>query len=225
LNISGITAFLVLVGLASPAFAGAWLREKGAGFSSVSASTAMAQNITQTTYLEYGVRDDLTLGAEVGFTTNVDGTQTGTAAIFLRRPIGAAGGPHTWSYELGMGASWGNYTVNPFLKTGLSWGRGYKIRDLNGWIAVDASVLFDVYDADHSAKIDSTIGLNFTDRFAGMIQIFHTGNAGGPTTSVAPSFVVKPLRNKPAIRLQIGGEAQIGHPQSASLKLSLWRDF
>jgi len=225
LNILLIVAFSVSVSLATPAFSGAWLREKGTGFSSVSASAAVARNVTQTIYLEYGVREDLTLGAEVGSTFNANGTQSGSATVFLRRPIRANDGPNVWSYELGIGAGWTGYAISPSSKTGLSWGRGYKINQMNGWMAVDASVLLDVYSADYSAKIDATIGLNFNGHLAGMIQIFHTENASGPATSIAPSFVVKPLTDKPALRLQVGGETQVGRPQNVAFKISLWRDF
>jgi len=173
LNILLIVAFSVSVSLATPAFSGAWLREKGTGFSSVSASAEIAQNITQTIYLEYGVREDLTLGAEVGSTLSANGTQSGSATVFLRRPIRANDGPTVWSYELGIGAGWTGYAISPSLKTGLSWGRGYKINQMNGWMAVDASVLLDVYSADYSAKIDATFIGPFDKTIIDIVAMHH----------------------------------------------------
>lgn len=225
MKVHRILALLISVLLAGPALSGAWLREKGTRFSSVTASAQVAAKVTQTTYFEYGIRDDLTLGAEVAFATFYDGSQSGSATAFLRRPIRAKGLPGVWAYELGLGAEWSGQILRPFVKTGLSWGRGYQINQLNGWVAVDASVRFDVYFADHTTKIDSTVGLNFSDSFAGMLQIFHAANTDNVTTSIAPSIVLKPLKDKPEIRLQIGGEAQLGQAGNPAINLSLWRDF
>ena len=209
----------------STANAGAWLREKGSGFSSVTASSTLFRDISQTTYFEYGVRDDLTLGAEVAFFTSAAGVQSGSAKIFLRRPIGKRDRPSVWSYELGMGADWSSDGIRPNLQAALSWGRGYQLKHLNGWIAVDGSILLGVYDANHTAKIDSTIGLNFNERFAGMIQVFHSEMVNINATSIAPSILVRPIKRRPDIRLQIGGETQMGNADNSVLKLSIWREF
>lgn len=209
----------------STATAGAWLREKGSGFSSVATSSTLFRDISQTTYVEYGVRDDLTLGAEVAFFTFATGVQSGSGRIFLRRPIGKRDRPSVWSYELGMGADWSVEGVRPNLRAALSWGRGYQLKHLNGWIAVDGSILLDVYGTNHTVKIDSTIGLNFNKRFAGMVQVFHADLVNSDATSIAPSILVRPIKNKPNIRLQIGGETQLGNAANSAFKISFWREF
>lgn len=219
-----ILAFLISAMLASPAASGAWMREKGTQFSSHSFSITPSYDASQTTFLEYGARDDLVLGAEISFTAPPHSDTSGSARVFLRRPLLGTDRPSVWAYELGFGISWAGDVTNPNLRTGLSWGRGYKLGQRNGWMAVDASIMFDLYQADQTVKIDSTIGLNFNDRFSGMFQVFHTVTPSTQLTLVAPSIVFRPLKNKPAIRVQICGETQIGNLRNAAFKISLWRD-
>lgn len=209
----------------STATAGAWLREKGTGFSSITTSGTLSRDFSETTYWEYGVRDDLTLGVEAAFFTFASGAQSGSGMVFLRRPIGKRDRPSVWAYELSMGADWSGVAVRPNIRGALSWGRGYQLRQLNGWMAVDGSIKLDVYDASHTIKIDSTVGLNFNDRFSGMIQVFHANTANSTATSIAPSFVVKPIKSKPNIRLQIGGGTELGDVINTGFKISFWREF
>jgi len=220
-----LLAALIVLTCTCPAFAGAWLREKGAGFSSVTGSATLGGDIAESSYLEFGARDDLTFGVEIGFRGLATGVRSGFATTFLRRPIGKNGRPGVWAYELGIGVGWTGDMVRPYLLTGLSWGRGYDIRGFNGWLAVDTSVTWDVYYAEHLVKIDSTLGVNFGDRFSGMLQLFGAGTATGYTTSIAPSILVTPLKNRPNVRLQIGGQSQIGFPANSAIKVSIWRTF
>ncbi len=220
-----ILAIVLLILNISPATAGAWMRDKGSGYSSTTLSTTLAQDFSESTYLEFGVRDDLTLGAEVAFYTFSTGIQSGTAMVFLRRPIGGRDQPNIWAYELGFGAGWSADIVRPYVRGGLSWGRGYQLRQLNGWMTVDASLFIDTYYAEHIGKVDSTLGLNFTDRFSGMVQVFHAATPNISATSIAPSILFKPLKRRPNIRLQIGAETQIGNAENSALKISFWRDF
>ena len=99
---------ILLILLTAPvtAYSGAWLREKGKGFSSNTVSVTQNYDISESTFLEYGVRDDLTLGAEVSFLASSYGLQSGSATLFLRRPLGRQGRPNVWSAELGIGAAW-----------------------------------------------------------------------------------------------------------------------
>jgi hypothetical protein len=220
-----ILAIVLLFLATSPATAGAWMREKGSGYSSITISTTLSRDFSESTYLEFGVRDDLTLGAEVAFYAFSNGVQSGSATVFLRRPIGGDDRPSVYAYELGFGAGWSGDIVRPYIRGGLSWGRGYQLKRLNGWGAVDASLFIDTYYGEHLVKIDSTIGLNFNDRFAGMIQIFHAATSDISATSIAPSILFKPIKNRPEFRLQIGTETQIGDPDNTAFKISFWRDF
>ncbi|SFS96948.1 hypothetical protein SAMN04488040_2530 [Sulfitobacter marinus] len=227
---------IVLVFLStSPANAGAWMREKGSGYSSTTLSATLLQDFSESTYLEYGVSDRLTLGAESNFYAFANGVQSGTAMIFLRRPIGRRDRPSVWAYELGIGAAWSGDIVRPNFRAGISWGRGYQLGRLSGWMTVDASLFIDTYYyyedhaykiyAEQIVKIDSTIGLNFNDRIAGMVQVFHAAAPDTRATSIAPSLVFKPLKNRPENRLQLGVETQLGNSDNSAFKISFWRDL
>ena len=192
---------LILLTAPVPAYSGAWLREKGKGFSSNTVSVTQNYDISESTFLEYGVRDDLTLGAEVSFLASAYGLQSGSATLFLRRPLGRQGRPNVWSAELGIGAAWVGDVVTPNVKAGLSWGRGFTLAE------------------------DSPVGINLGERFSGMLQIFHASTSTTTATSIAPSIIVRPIKSRPDIRLQIGAETLITDSSNPALKLSIWREF
>lgn len=208
---------------APAANAGAWLREKGTSFTSVSFTTTWFRDTTNSSYLEYGVRDDLTIGADIGYASTSNGTQSGYGAIFIRRPLGKNEGPNQWAYELGVGAAWVDDLTLPFVKTGISWGRGIKLYDKNGWMAVDASVAWDVSEGHHLTKIDTTVGINFTEITTGMVQLYVANLDGDSYASIAPSIVLKPRKSN--FRFQIGAESQLGNLDNTGVKFGLWREF
>ncbi len=133
-----ILAIVLLILNISPATAGAWMRDKGSGYSSTTLSTTLSQDFSESTYLEFGVRDDLTLGAEVAFYTFSTGIQSGTAMVFLRRPIGGRDRPNLWAYELGFAAGWPADIPGPYSWGGLRWGGGCQLSVLNGGMWDDA---------------------------------------------------------------------------------------
>ena len=216
---------LGLLQLPPPAQGGAWLREKGTGFTSTTVNVTRSYDISESTFMEYGVRDDLTLGAEVGFLASSIGLQSGFGSVFLRRPLGRRDRPNVWSAELGFGAAWVGDAVYPNVKAGLSWGRGYTLGQKHGWVTIDSSLAWDIYLQEHLAKVDGTIGINFGDRFSGMLQIYYASTSAAGATSVAPSIVMRPLKSRPDIRFQIGAETLINDTSNPALKLSLWREF
>ena len=94
---------ILLILLTAPvtAYSGAWLREKGKGFSSNTVSVTQNYDISESTFLEYGVRDDLTLGAEVSFSQALMGCNRGPprysyAARWADR-VGQTFGPLNWA--------------------------------------------------------------------------------------------------------------------------------
>ncbi len=214
--------FLTLL-LAAPAVGGPWMREKGTGFSATSSSISYFLETANTTYLEFGLRDDLTIGADVGYFTDRSGTQSGHATAFLRRPLGRTDGSHKWAYELGLGARWVGPTVLPHLKTGLSWGRGIKLRQKDGWMNVDASVMWDLGVSRQQTKVDATLGLNFTKQFTGMVQLNLSYADNTATAKLSPSVIFQ--RKKGKIRFQIGAEADLTDVTRSTLKLGIWRAF
>ncbi len=214
---------LIWVFQAGTAQAGAWLRKKGSSFTSAAYTTTWFGDRANTSYLEYGLRDDLTIGADIGYGTSRHGTPSGYGTLFLRRPLGRDDGPDKWAYEIGVGGAWVDGYVLPHVRTGLSWGRGIKLRERYGWVAVDASMTWDITSSLHLAKLDSTLGFNFTEVTAGMIQIYLAHVDHKAYASIAPSLLIRPLRG--GFRIQLGAETPLGYTKDTAIKIGLWQEF
>lgn len=220
---SAFILFLLCQLHAAPAAAGAWLREEGTGFSATSFGLSYFYDISQSTYLEYGLRPDLTLGADISTFQSRFGFQSGAATLFLRFPLGSPNDRGRWAYELGAGATWIGEEVVPHVKGSLSWGRGITFAERSGWLAVDASLRWDFGLGTSQIKLDGTAGLDFTDVTAGMLQLFVTQTRSGTFAKVAPSVVFSPKQSK--FRIQIGSEIPVRAPQDTMFKLGIWRSF
>jgi len=85
--------------------AGPWLREKGSSFLATSFSATYFYDLTQSTYIEYGLREKLTLGFDLNTAQNRFALQSGSATAFLRLPLGEPTERGRWAYDLGAGAS------------------------------------------------------------------------------------------------------------------------
>lgn len=203
--------------------AGAWLREQGTTFVSTSFTINYFRDSGSTTYVEHGWRENTTVGIDVGYFTNRFGATSGFATAFLRRPLGPNEGDNKWAYELGAGAAWVGELVVPTVKGGVSWGRGIKLGEKYGWMAVDASVLIDLAYGAPLTKVDSTIGLNLNDQFKSILQVYYTRFDGENITTVAPSLVYTPAKRK--FSVQVGAESGLGYWDDTAIKIGLWRTF
>lgn len=143
--------------LAGQAHAGAWPREAGKGFASLSIWQGAGGTDSYTAlFAEYGLLPRITLGLDAG--RSVSG-QTKTVA-FLRAPFGQSFG---WliAAEIGLGEIAGQ----PVLRPGLSFGRNITARHGTGWIAVDTLLEVDLATQGVDIKTDITLG--FTPGWAG----------------------------------------------------------
>lgn len=214
---------LFTLSLVHPAQAGAWLREKGTSFSSFAFTGTYALDTTSQTYLEYGLTEKMTLGADIGYIRPRNALHGGYATFFMRRPISAPDAASKWSYDLGIGASWIGDQILPHLRAGLSWGKGMTWGEKSGWMNVDASVTWNLATELHLAKIDTTIGVNFTEVTTGMVQIYLAHLAQDTFATVAPSLVFSPGKSK--FRIQVGLESPLEELRDSSIKIGLWRNF
>lgn len=205
------------------ATAGAWLRAKGTSFTSTGFSANYFRDIVSTTYMEHGLRDDLTIGLDVGYFTDRFGQKSGFGTLFIRRPFGTGEGANKWSYELGVGTAWEGALIFPHVKTGVSWGRGFQLKEKYGWMGVDASVAWEVNYGLHVTKVDATVGLNFTEKTMGIMQVYLTNLNGDTFGTLAPSVVFKPGKGK--LSIQFGAEAPVDNLDNTALKISIWREF
>jgi len=219
----GFLVILFCLSLATSALAGPWLREEGTTFTSTSFTLNYFYETGSNTYVEHGLRDDMTVGADIGIFRNSTIGPSGTATLFLRRPFGNREGKNLWAYDLGLGASWEGLLISPHVKTALTWGRGITLRGKGGWTTVDASIIWDFGYAAHLVKIDGTVGLNISDRFASMFQLYVSHSKGDTAAIVAPSLIYTPAKGKS--KWQIGLENPIGDSRRTAIKFGLWREF
>jgi hypothetical protein len=213
---------VVLILTTPPASAGAWMREPGTAFSSLSFSIDPNRTSALAAYLEYGKSKNLTFGADLNATADAGGLKTGQVTFFIRRPLGRPDAKYRLAYELGLGGKWEETEQALHLKAGLSWGRGIQIGQKYGWASVEASHILSLGDSADVSKFDATVGLNYTDRYTGMMQLFLSHSDGETSSSIAPSVIVK---GKGRFKYQIGFETPLGSDSRTSLKLGLWREF
>lgn len=210
---------------AQGAQAGAWLREKGASFTSFSFSSSWFQDASSSAYMEFGITETSTVGIDIGLSRNQNGKKLAYGTLFLRRALGAKKGPNTWAYEVGLGATYGGAGTEalPHFKTGLSFGRGINFQGKGGWLAADAAVLWGLQKDNHVAKLDTTLGLNFNDRLAGMVQLNFAHQEGETFSYFEPSLVINPRDT--GLKLQIGLITPLDDAEKTALKLGLWHEF
>lgn len=214
---------LILLALALPASAGPWLREKGSSFVASSVAINRQLDSATQTYLEYGLSEKTTLVADVGMARLQTILTGGSVTLSLRRAIGPPDRASKLAYELGGGVEWTGTQTLPHLRTALSWGRGMTWGKKSGWMTVEGSVLWDLTNALHVRKLDTTLGINLTDATSAMLQLYTAHSAGEGLVTLAPSVVFTPFKGK--FRLQIGSETEIRSPENSALKIGLWREF
>ena len=234
-----ILTSLLLVALAGPAAAGAWPREKGSTFVSLShavstgTQTLLTPFMTISTYTglyaEYGLTDKLTLGLDAGFGGDPEDAETDaytvqTGAIFLRHPLWSDDTGHRTAIQFGLGritdSDHGDQTR---IIPALAWGYGFESRFGGGWAGIDASADFRQPSGDTVWKADATLGLKPTDRWMGILQL-QTGLAPDtdPLVRFAPS-VVRSFGKR--VSLQLGAFAGIEGDDSLGGKVALWLTF
>lgn len=217
-RLSSILLILLLV--APRGHAGPWPREKGRGF--VAAATRVAASDIagpylhySTTYIEYGLRRDVTLGFDFG--RGVSGREK--AVLFLRYPLAISNDTHRFAAEIGAGIIAGQPSIRP----GLSYGRGFSGKRLSGWFTIDsvAEVRLDTGRAD--LKADITLGLNLSSRMKSIFQV-QTGISGSDPSFIrlAPSLV---LRTGPRSHAEIGLTSGLSGDSQVGIKVGFWREF
>ena len=217
----------------TPAFGGAWPRGEGRGFLSLKytgrydlediALLDFTREDAFQAYGEIGVHPRLTFGGEysrsgpeIAPVTEIRGFVRYT---FLQR------GPHVVSAEIGAGRRSNEFEYEvSYIRPGLAWGRGFDSRILGqGWMELDAQAEFYDTEDDPALKLDATVGVNLTDRFAMILQ----GRAGDypntePYFRVAPSAVVRLTR---WMRVQAEVEAGVYNDTGLSGAVAIWFEF
>ena len=201
--------------------AGAWLREKGSGFTALSFGVTHAKETTNAFYFEYGLSDQTTIGLDISAFTNARNVRNGFGNLFVRRSLGPTEGPHRFAYELGVGGLWGNERQLPVLKTGLSWGYGFT--RVSGWVNLDLGYVHEPQLGESIAKIDGTLGLDFGSITTGLLEFTLSKRGEDTYGAVQPSLLIKPRGQ--AFNVKLGAEIPYNETERAAVKIGVWHRF
>lgn len=208
--------------ISGQALAGAWPREAGTGFVSSALSLSWPQeiatwdNLTPTgdyasLYLEYGLTEQLTLGLDLGHTSQ----GAGKTVVFVQHPLNTTNASTKIALQLGLGQISGALSVRP----GVLVGRGLP----NGWFALESFAEIQISERRMDYKIDVTRGWTLPKSRKFILQL----QSGVPArqdsySKLAPSLVV-PI--KPRTHLELGMSWGLVGDRSMGLKLGMWHEF
>ena len=209
--------------VAPMAHAGAWLREKGGGFVSLSFGATQFSETTNALYIEYGLSDSTTIGLDISAFTNADKVRNGFGTLFVRRSIGLTDRPSKWAYEIGIGGLWGEETQRPAFKTGVSWGRGFEFKDRSGWVNVDGSFVYEPTLGEHITKLDTTLGMELGQVATGLLEITLSNQNSDTFGAVEPSVLIRPKQS--SFDFKFGAQIPFDEKEKTALKLGIWRTF
>jgi hypothetical protein len=212
---------------ASAAFGGAWPRETGQFFFSLSTDQERAK-----IYAEYGLGRDWTVGVEA--TEGAKG-RLPILSAFVMHPLWRGSGGAIVSAGVGgilretyAAEAYAHLEGLPELAASvrLSWGKGYESRWGNGWYALDAQVE-KVMSEDWAVrgltyKLDATIGLKPYERLMVMVQAQGWASASGERV----------LRLEPSAAFALGKVQLVASPSigvvgaaDPRVKLAVWLTF
>ena len=207
---------------AQPASAGAWLREKGTGFLSLTGTVynpSDSYDFKSAVYGEWGVTPKLTIGLDLNDRPGL----TGHALVFARVPVSKVGKNGRFAFEFGGGGHHYQERWHPMYKIGLSYGRSLNTKWGYGWLAIDLAMEHRLRTSDPFYKLDATVGLSADRLINPMLQIETAYFSNSEFQwSVTPSILI---RGKNNTRWQFGIERRSGYPKGYGLKIALWREF
>ena len=226
-----IFTLALLCGLmaATPAMPGAWLREDGRGFLSVSGilrRTAAGSEQETGLYGEYGLGARLT----VGFDLNDRSGVAGHTLIFARLPLIARTGRTRLAFEIAAGAHHWQSSWHKMTRATLSLGRAFQAGPgYDGWLNIDAAYERRYGFSRPAYKLDLTAGLSSGPLLRPLLQIETTHVPGqGRYWSVTPAVLIGGARGGKGggnAAWLIGVERKSAPQDSYGLKLALWRNF
>lgn len=228
-------AGLLALGLCGPdpARAGAWPREEGAFFLSLSqglssggpALLAPDQSFRSYTsvYAEYGLTERLTIGLDAGYGRG-PGADLRTGLVFARWLLGETAAGDRFAVDLGLGRRVDSGEgADLRTRLGLAWGRGFEIGWGQGWMGVEGSAERLIPANDQLYKADFTIGLKPDDDWMLILQVQGGLYPGSdPLVRLAPSLARRITEH---LRAQLGVETTVVGARSYGVKFSTWLTF
>jgi hypothetical protein len=217
-----VSILLILLLAASPAWSGAWLRDKGAAFVST-AVTAFKEpdygyDYKGSFYAEYGLREKLTLGLDVEEHRDI----YGHALVFARLPVAEFEKAGRFAAEIAIGAHHRQMRAWALYKATLSYGKGFQTGWGNGWIAIDAALEFRTHDAVYR-KLDLTAGLSSPRLVNPLLQIETAYQNGQPLHwRIKPSIMI---RTKDSPTTWVLGLERNDARKNTGIRLAIWNTF
>lgn len=213
---------LVWLATAAPACAGAWLREAGDRFVSLTATTRsgpVGSGLESGLYAEYGMRPGLTAGLDLNDRDAVAGHALG----FLRLPLGPSATPLRAAIELAAGAHHRGGSWRPMLRLTASAGRGFPTRWGHAWVNLDAGYEQRAGTGSPALKLDAALGLSDGPRWRPLVQLETYHRPGGRRYwTVAASLMIDAGHDQTWV---IGLEHKSRPDDSTGLRIALWRRF
>lgn len=211
---------VILGCLAGSALAGAWPREKGRTFLSVSTVPARTSSADWSgVYAERGLTPRLTLGFDAGRGHAELGDWQ--ALAFLRWDL-APEARLRRAVSLGLGARAAEGTITPLIRPAFALGRGFESRLGHGWMEAEAQILYEPLRRWTATKLDTTLGLE-RDRRLWMLQLQAARYPGSdPTLRLVPGVVQKLTHG---LSLDLAVTVNLRDRSDTGLRLGAWWSF
>ncbi|WP_283967259.1 hypothetical protein [Tritonibacter sp. AK171] len=140
-----------------PALAGAWLEQKGGGFTST-ALRARASGQELSGYVAYGVSRRLTFGLDLHHSTGMK-TKSAHALVFARLPLRQSDQGWQLAFELASGFGRDGAQWSGMRRLSLSAGRGLSWQGRDGWVNFDLTREWRRGGDLTAWKLDSALGI------------------------------------------------------------------
>ena len=202
--------------------AGAWPKQKGSAFVSMTSRFSWPQDIEQlklnpkgegyhTFYMEYGLTDKITIGLDMGHSVSGASKTLG----FARYPLRSKDKGPRISGALGFGKIGEETVIRPALHLG--WGLK------KGWFTIDTMAEYHFDSGNTDYKLDVTWGRNLKKDRKLILQV-QTGQQAGDHGFVrfAPSYVMPTGRR---LKVETGATWGLVGDSSMGIKLGLWTEF
>lgn len=217
-----VLTILFLLLMASPAWPGAWLRDKGTVFVAASLTAFKEQDdgydYKTSLYAEWGLRENITLGLDVEEHRDL----YGHATVFARLPVADFKSAGRFAAEIAIGAHHRQMRVWALYKATLSYGKGFQTEWGNGWVAVDAALEYRTHEALYR-KLDITAGLSSARLMNPLLQIETAYRTGQPLHwRIRPSVMI---RAKDSPTTWILGFERNDARENTGIKLAIWNTF
>ena len=221
-----ILAALIIALFPAAASAGAWPREVGTSFLSLSYTLSDDMNLPgvdpegyTALYYEIGVTPRLTFGLDAGRAQNGEYS----AILFARRALDFELFGGRTALQAGAGMAEIGGTSDTLVEFGASWGKGLETRFGGGWLGLDSKLHYFTQAEEFAAKLDMTVGVKPNDRTMLILQLQAASYPGAdPSLALVPSIV---RRVGARYHFELGLDLGLVNDTTAGIKLGTWLEF